>query len=257
VAVSALEGDSQDVWIHDLARSTRTRLTFGDLWMDAVGRSPAWLPSGDRVGFTTAPAHIAIKSADGTGEARTLTEGIRPAISRDGRYLVYILRDDAGWGDIWYLPLDGKGEPTPLFQSPVHEVGVAISPDARHLAYVSDESGRLEIYVTRFPSGEGKWQASVNGGGWQRWGRRGDKLFYEENNTLMELDVTTEPTLALGTPRPLFSADAIDVTLDRGYAVGPDDDRFLVVQELKAEGGVSGITVVENWFAEFESVPSR
>lgn len=256
VAVSAIEGDNEDIWIHDVERGTKTRLTFSP---EEEGL-PAWSPEGDRIAYYKGtPPHsaIVIKRADGTGEPEPLTQGASSSFSPDGRYVAY-----ADWGDdtdmdIWYRPLIGEGEPTLLVQTSVMDVYPQISPDGRYVAYMSTESGRSEIYIKRFPGGEGKWQVSVNGGHWPRWDGRGGRLFFAEGDGLMEVTVSTDPSLTLGTPRKLFTRDRLGVAMPFGWPpafdVAPDGDRFVVLQRVGEETPNRGITVVQNWFSEFRA----
>jgi hypothetical protein len=114
-----------------------------------------------------------------------------------------------------------------------------------------DKRKRLQA----FPGGEGKWQISFQGGGGPHWGRSGDRLYYSETaSRLMEVEVTTRPSLAFGTPRPVFSLEgAAGPDLLRGFDVAPDGKRFVMVQNAGGPGsGMTAITVVENWFAEFQ-----
>ena len=99
-----------------------------------------------------------------------------------------------------------------------------ISPDGNLLAYMSEESGRCQIYLTRFPDGEGKWQASVEGRRYPGWSPHGDELFFLNRTLLMQVDVVTEPSVQLGTPRTLFDAAkvGVDVTGDARFEVSRD-----------------------------------
>ncbi len=256
VAVSAIEGDNQDIWIHDVERGTKTRLTFSP---EEEGL-PAWSPEGDRIAYykgVPPDAAIEIKRADGTGEPEPLTEGVFPSFSPDGRYVAYANWSDDTNLDIWYRPLIGEGEPTLLVQTSVNDISPQISPDGRYVAYMSNESGRSEIYIKRFPGGEGKWQVSVNGGHWPRWDGRGGRLFFAEGDGLMEVIVSTDPSLTLGTPRKLFTRDRLGIPLPFGWPpafdVAPDGDRFVVLQRVGEETPTRGITVVQNWFSEFRA----
>ena len=128
-------------------------------------------------------------------------------------------------------------------------------PDGRYFAYVSDEGGKEEVFIKRFPRADGKWQVSVGGGTWPRWSRRGNRLYYARGDTLMEVDVTLGPEPRLGTPRPLFTRKPLGWALifgwTPGFDVSPQDDRFVIVQPIDSHRDLSGIVVVENWFREF------
>ena len=251
VAVSAPETrhGRHAIWIHDVNRHTKTRLTFSK----PSELEPTWSPGGERVAFVRASGGktaILTRSADGTGEIETLVAGSSPSFSRDGEFLAYDLRNpESGW-DLWYLPLEEDPKPIPFLRTPADERDPEISPNGQYLAYRSDESGASQVYLKRFPGGEGRWQVSVDGGGCTRWSRKGDKLFYLTAGRLMEVTVSTTPPLTLGVPRELFSS-ADGVKLGRGcFDVAADGQRFVAVQS--GDDDVDrNITVVQNWFAEF------
>ncbi|MCL4522999.1 MAG: hypothetical protein M1451_03675, partial [Acidobacteria bacterium] len=260
VAVSADEGENSDIWIHDAARNTKTRLTF-----DAVAESaPAWSARGDQVAFQTVPAQgnfaIAAKAADGAGDAKELAKpGTVPSLSRDGKFLVYSLLGPETDFDLFYVPLVGDRKPVPFLQTKARETGPQVSPDGRFVAYQSNESGVEEIFIKLFPSGEGKWQVSVHGGNWPRWNRKGDRLYYAEGNTIMEVEVTAHPALRLSTPKKLFSHVFSGVSRPFGWPdsfdVAGDGQKFVLVQPVLEQHSKTrdpAITVVENWFAEFK-----
>jgi serine/threonine protein kinase len=159
-------------------------------------------------------------------------------------------------------PEQAKGRPVDrradmLFvEAPTTQTDPRVSPEGRFLAYVSSESGRTEVYVKPFPSGEGKWQVSVNGGAVPRWSASGDRLFFLEDGQdvkLMQADIVTTPSPNIGTPRALFSASSTGRQLGPGLEVFPDGKRFLVIARVKNDQPpqTPAITVVQNWFAEF------
>ncbi|MHC4219729.1 MAG: TolB family protein, partial [Planctomycetota bacterium] len=194
------------------------------------------------------------KAADGTGEDRELVEGAPYDCSRDGRFLLYGKRSDDTKGDIWYMPLQDGSEPVALVQTSASETRGRLAPDGGVIAYLSDESGRDQVYIKRFPSGDGKWQVSLDGGSWPRWSHAGDELFFVNENSLWVVPVQTEPTVTLGSPRELFSGNKMGVALYLGYDVAPDDERFVVIQNQSGAMGRGGITVVQNWLAQFDRV---
>ena len=108
--------------------------------------------------------------------------------------------------DLWTMPADGSAEAVPFLQTAADENRPRFSPDGRFVAYHSDESGRDEIYVKPFPSGEGKWQVSVNGGRIPVWSRDGERLYYISNGTIQRVQVTTESGLTLSTPEMVLEA---------------------------------------------------
>lgn len=168
VAIAATEENrNQHIWIQDIARGTKTRLTF-----DAAGdRLPVWSPAGDQIAFEamwSGAGDIFIQAVDGRGVAHPLVTGplreFAPDWARDGKYLIYQVTDPKTRNDLWYLPLPGERKPVPFLQTPFNEAQPAVSPDGRLVAYQSDEFGREEVFVKPFPTGEGKWQVSTKGG---------------------------------------------------------------------------------------------
>jgi hypothetical protein len=220
VAVSADENENRDVWIHDVARGTVTRLTFtdGEEWV------PGWSLSGDEVTYLTAAQGDATgwsKAADGTGEARSLGITAPRGYTPDGRYLLFTERGSGTRGDVGFVDLEGDGERVMILQSAANESSGELSPDGSFLVYESDESGREEIYLTRFPSGEGRWQVSLNGGVRPRWNPSGGELFFTYETTLYAVEVELEPTVRLGTPEPLFNAALLGISVFNGYSLRP------------------------------------
>ena len=128
-------------------------------------------------------------------------------------------------------------------------------PPAGHLlAYMSNESGQWEIYLTRYPTCEGRWQISTAGGQWPRWSARGDRLFFCQAEDLMEVDVGGADTPTLGTPRRLFgrpSSGSGGFGLYPGFDVTGDGSRFVGTRPAGHEGPAPGVTVVQSWATEF------
>jgi eukaryotic-like serine/threonine-protein kinase len=252
VALSADENNNRDVWIQDLARGTRTRLTFDT----ALEYPLAWSPAGDRVFFVEGvggnPA-IRSKAADGTGEISTHANGDFGTLSPDGKQLAFTVRDPKTKDDLWVLSLEGDGKPVLLLQTPARERIPVISPDGHYVAYISDESGRDEIYLTRFPGGGGKWQVSVDGGVTPVWVKKTGELLFRNGDVIMTVPVATQPALTLGQPRELYNGNIAKLLLAPGkkFDADPAGGRILAVQGVGESTVEMGITVVENWFAEF------
>ena len=120
-------------------------------------------------------------------------------------------------------------------------------------AYVSNESGRREVYITEFPSGEGKWQVSIDGGSFPRWSSASGEIFFVNDDTVMVVDVETRPKLVLGRPRELFKGrpNGIQLAPACRYDVTPDGQRFVVVLQVGDTERPPGVTVVQNWLSEF------
>jgi len=142
-------------------------------------------------------------------------------------------------------------EPEPFLDSPFNEISPTFSPNGRWLAYVSDESGRNEVYVRSFPGPGGKWPISSDGGTEPVWAPDGRELFYRNNEKMMAVAMETANDFSAGIPVVLFEhrspASPIDVP---EYSVTPDGQRFIMVQ-----GNAHALTrlnVVLNWTEELK-----
>jgi eukaryotic-like serine/threonine-protein kinase len=165
--------------------------------------------------------------------------------------------------DLWLLSLDGERKPYPYLRTQFSEQTPRISPDGRWVAYLSDESGRNEIYVRPFPDADGgKWQISTDGGSELWWAPSGKELFYRtgaNRERMMSVNIQAEPSFAPGRPRLLFEAPYFS----RGatgpdYAVSPDGQRFLMIKPPKQKDLSPQINVVHNWFEELkQKVPIK
>jgi Tol biopolymer transport system component len=247
VAVSIDEGGKQDIWVYDLVAEAGRRLTY----LPGPESYPAWTPDGSRIAFGCTEgglASICVKAADGTGETRTLvSEGDKPEFSRDGKTLVYESSGEGTGFDVWHRDLEGDAEPSALLQNPESELDPSISSDGRLLAYTSWAEGH-DLFIIRFPEGAGK--RHVGPGRAPRWSRTGYELFYVTEGDFMAVSVESVPSMSLGTPTKLFSAEWA-----WGYDVTPDGQRFLLVRDV-GEIADPNLAVVQNWFAEFSAIPS-
>ena len=260
---------SGDIWIHDIARSVETRLSFHP----AIDFRSVWSPSGDRILFSSRRegfTDIFVRSADGSGEPKELAAS--PFMedvcdwSPDGRSILFVRRDQQHDENLWYLRLkdDGDYEEISFVRTPFSETHGDFSPDGRFVAYLSNESGRYEVYVRRFPDGEGKVQITSTGGVQSSWSRDGKELFYVEDvdqatgrglfpegGTLMSVPVTTTPRFTVGSPRRLFRSTGLAVRVAANYDVSADGQRFLIPELLEEESVQPVIRVVLNWYEEF------
>ena len=258
VAVRGLEDSNSetDIWIHDTARAIKTRLTFDS----AHDTRPIWSATGKEVIFASSRRgnyDIFTKPADGSGEAKALVATPLPEApndySRDGHYLIYQVTDPKTELDIWYMKLNQKGDSNkavPYLQTRFQERQAKFSPDGRFVAYGSDESGRYEIYVRRFPEGSGKFKVSRNGGTQPRWSRDGRELFYVEGNRLIAVEVATKPDFSAASMEQLFSSPGLVGGSMANYDVSVDGKSFVLVEPVEAVQAPA-VRVVQNWFAEF------
>lgn len=211
VALSMVDATGNaDIWIYDVARSVKSRLTFDP----ARETDPVWFPDSKRIMFSSereaGRGQIFVKSADGSGaEERFLQSpeiSLPDHISADGKYLVYTTRLGNNT-DLWLVPMNGERKPVAYLQTPFNEHTMHISPDSRWMAYTSDESGRFEIYVSAFPQAGGKWQISNGGGRDGMWSPTGKEIYYlTMDNELMVAPITTTSTsVQPGVPKKLFA----------------------------------------------------
>ena len=135
------------------------------------------------------------------------------------------------------------------------EGGARFSPDGRWLAYVSNESGRAEVYVQPYPGPGGKWQISIEGGTEPIWNRNGRELFYRSGTKMMAVETTTQPSFSAGKPRMLFEGQyfpAVFPGMDLTYDVSADGQRFLMVKETGQATSPRKSTSCQNWFEELK-----
>jgi serine/threonine-protein kinase len=242
VALVGGQGGVSDLWVADLQRDVITRLTTGE----SVQR-PVFSPDGSRIAYGTKPQgargnrwQIVWKPADGSRPAETLVEGERnhvpSSFTPDGRFLIYdAIQATAAGRDMFLLPLSPPREPRPLLVGPFTKFHGTVSPDGRWLAYVSDESGQLVVYVRPFPSGEGRYQVSAGSGTEPRWGRDGRALFYRSGNVLHRVTVETGERFRAGKPEALFDRVATGA-LVATYAPAADGSRFFTFRQPQATG---------------------
>jgi serine/threonine-protein kinase len=256
--VAVIVGGSarRDVWIYDMQNAARRRLTF--LEQDVL--LSAWTAD-NRVVFTyfvrgrLRPA-MSAQPADGTGAQQNLGDGCCASFSSNGT-LVYASSNEARESDtdLYYRgPRDAA--PRVFLDRAGSQESPTVSPGGAYVAYQSNESGRYEVYVRPFPSGEGHWQVSLGGGSDPRWSAGGDKLWFRAyGNAMMEVDVTSASgTFAFGEPREVFKGDPMAVDLTLGFAVLGNGDRFIAARRVPdPDGSMPSITVVQNWFAEFDN----
>jgi serine/threonine-protein kinase len=253
LAMVESNADDVDIWIHDLTRRTRTRFTFTE------GReiNPCWSADGSLIYYhQVGKDSIFVRRADGTGDARSVVRGRAPSVSRDGRFIVYHVQGGDTSTDVWYTSLQGDAAPTPFLVANAGQGWAVLSPDGRYLAYESEESGQWEVYVTRFPAGEGKWQVSVDGGEGAVWGRDGRTLYYQRDGCdVLAVDVTLDPALELGNPRVVVdcAAHRLPARPFKTFDVAPDGTIIKVksVERERERKVDAGIIIVQNWTAEF------
>jgi serine/threonine-protein kinase len=247
-----VEGATMDVWVYDLVRGGRTRLTNA-----GNNGAPGWTPDGERVVFSSNRGKtfgLYSAQADGSSEPQQLPSTSIPvwhAWSPDGRYLA-ITDVSLGKPDIWILGTAAGSKPAPLRTSGSSEWGAAFSPDGRWIAYASDESGRFEVYLEPAPGQAAeRRRVSSSGGEEPRWSRKTGELFYRSGRKWMVVPVVTHPSLTVGTPRMLFEGDYLKVS-GIPYDVAADGQRVLVLKPSREREAAPILRVVVGWQTELE-----
>ena len=245
LAFDAASLGSRDVWVMDLTRNNTLRLTRSP----EPELSPVWSPEGDRVVYFKSDK-IYVKRADGSSEETVLADvnGVPRSWSPDGKYIVYELQSESRDGRLFLWPVMGGGPAIPIGRRDSVARGARFSPDSHYLAYVSDESGRQEIYIAAVPPEQGRTKVSQSGGTTPRWTSNGRELFYMgADRTLMVVDVHIGKTLSVGVPRKLFPTTL--AVNNRGFEVSPDGQRVLL-RDRAEDVPDTPITVVLNWWVD-------
>ena len=251
VAVTSASGASQDIWICDIAARAFTKLTT-----EGNNDRPEWSPDGKRVIYRSSRAGklftIWWQTADGGTPAEPLVRAsaidvAEAVLSRDGRTVVY-RTGSAGTADLWYRRVEGDTTPKPIATTKFTETAVRISPDGQWVAYVSDESGQLQVYVVPFPGPGVRYQVTIDGGSSPVWSPDGRHLLYVYAGKVMA---------ATRSPGPAFAVASRELRQDgewsiaggghAGFDVSPDGKDLLLVRSV---GGNVQTIVALNWRAE-------
>jgi serine/threonine-protein kinase len=259
--VSLLNGPANEVWVKQLDAGPLTRLSFDG----ALNYRPAWRPDGRTLSYTSnrdsSRSQLYVVRADGSSRPERIFPADSSQVdeadwSRDGRWLVYRAGVSAGFRDIYARGLGGDTTRITVAAGPFDEYMPALSPDGRWIAYVSQESGREEVFVRPFPETDrARWQVSTAGGVAPAWAHSGRELFYvTRTDTLVAVEVSGTPDFRTGSARGLFStAPYVILPFHRSYDVAPDDRSFIMLQRSGASGAEANrLTVVLNWFGEAE-----
>ena len=255
VATTHLAIENRDIVTFDTERGLSVRFTSGP----EIESNPVWSPDGHHIAFRSASrGQIGFrrKRSDGTDRDEELLVSPEAKFATDWHddFLLYQVTDPSTKDDIWLLPLTGDRKPVEVLRTPFNEANASIAPDGRWIAYSSDETGTLEIYVRTFErssSGEvrlgGKIPVSKDGGTAPRWRPDGKELLFTgQAQTVMSVEVTTVPALRLSLPKPLFVLPPGAFQWD----LSNDGKRFLAAVPVASDVDASSpITVVMNWDA--------
>jgi Tol biopolymer transport system component len=262
---------ASDLWLRDLDRGAEKRFTTSP----SLNGEFNWSPNADRAVFVSnrgGAFDIFQKATTGLGQDELLLPTRQTRLvsqwSHDGRFIVY--SETGKKQDLWFLPLAQDGSLPPLaerkpvlfLQTEFNEGEGQLSPDSHWMAYVSDESGRLEVYVRPFPPADGVWPISTAGGEQPRWSGNGKELFYvAADGKMMAVPIKASPgtsgtklSFEPGMATPLFDAHLASPPgggLTFQYDVTKDGKRFLV-DTTAAAASAKPLTVVVGWDAGFK-----
>ena len=251
-----------DVWIYDLARGTLNPLTTDP----ARDETPLWTPDGRQVVFGSrqnGPRSLYRRNADGTGDAELLLSDdaggslVAVAWSPEGDALV-VMRRPAPLNDLMLLSMEDATVTELSLGANFNETRAAVSTDGEWIAYESDRSGRLEVYVERFPDLGDRQPISTGGGQQPHWSTDGSELFYlgaPQADRLMAVPVTTRPRFRAGTPELVIEGQFYDQGGRAAYDVAPDGR--LVMIKLGGDTSTNDapppqLHVVINWLEELK-----
>jgi Tol biopolymer transport system component len=238
-----------DIWIIDLGSGALERLTS-----DGGNDRPEWSADGRRVGYSSSRDTVQAfwwQPADGSAPGSRLQTDSFPiregVLTRDGKALLYRTDHTINSRDIWLRPLTGDSSPVGLLVSINDEKEPRPSPDSRWLAYVSNESGREEVYVRSLTPGGGRVPVSAGGGGEPLWAPRGLTLYYRAGDQVVEAALAVTPSLRVVRRRVLFSGPYASDIFHPNWDVAPDGKSFLMVKPVDQS---RGLVIVVNWAAE-------
>jgi serine/threonine protein kinase/Tol biopolymer transport system component len=250
-AVERFEANLQvgDIWLYDNARNTASRFTY----QPGLYTSLSWSPDGSKLAFSTnrnSGNGLYVKSTTGSGGEDLLVQSsfFKAPLdwSPDGRLLVYFEQVAAGNLQIFFYRFSDRRS-IPFSNNRFNENFASFSPDGKRIAFMSDSSGRQEIYV-RPISGSGIWQISTNGGFRPRWSRDGKRIYYiDPNQKIMTVEIKENSNFEFGQPEEFFA-------LPRNISdlcLSPDGSRILFVTSL-SEMETTPITLVLNWTARIK-----
>jgi Tol biopolymer transport system component len=265
LALLQASGNDREIFIYDLQREQMSQVTFNT----RLPVYPTWSPDSKHIvfGFNSAEGFsLGWIRADGAGETQRLLDrksNVTPfSFFPDGRRLAYNEFDADSGHDLWTLALDlsdpdhpKTGKPELFLRTPANEIYPAVSPDGGWIAYMSNATGRYEVWVAPFPGPGGKWQVSNAGGQLPVWSRNGRELFFQNlDNRIMVTDYTAAgDSFMPGKPHLWSDQQLRDVSAILNYDLSPDGKSFAIFPELKGppeEKANVHVTFLLNFFDE-------
>ena len=253
VAAEMIEVDAAGIWVIDLTRGGRTRLTSDG----EDNHFPIWTSGGEEVAFCTAgDGEILLRSAPADGSRLPIVlarspERICPSSwsPHHEALIVSRLRPETR-GDVLGLDVSANDGVQPITETRDWEWQARLSPDGAWIAYASEESYRTEVYVQPYPGPGGRTRVSLEGGSHPVWSTDGRELFFLEEETVMVVEVTLGARFTASRPEALFVADAFELESDTSFDVSTDGRRFLMIDRGPPR---RNIHVVANWRQDVEN----
>lgn len=248
------ESGRSDVWTFDFVRHGLTRLTSS-----GTATLPVWSADGRSAvyqDYRDGPSNVVVQSIDGSTSARKVSPSAQEqwphSFSPDGRHVIYTQGDPGPrHGNVWAAAIDGEPAPHALLPQQSHEQwGGWPSSDGRWLAYVSDETGQFEVYITDLPRLARKWQVSTNGGHEPVWSKTGGELFYREGNRVLSVSVGAAPQSRPGKPIALFEGAYVACCPGLPQYDTMPDGGFLMIRDDTDETVFTELRVVKGWASE-------
>jgi serine/threonine-protein kinase len=243
IAATIASGIKLDIWMIDANAGTLTPLST-----TGASRNPVWAADGSRLLYASTHGGRAAlwwQATDGSAAELAVVPAHNPwfvDLSPDGRSIVYNAIYD-GTFNLESIPLDSSGTARDLAASPTaREAMGRFSPDGKWLAYISDESGRNEVYVRPFTGARGRIQISTGGGVRPIWSRDGRELFYWDANRLVAATLAFDAAPRVVSRTPLFTG-----RYGQDFDVSPDGKRFLMIEPQTS--GLS-LVAIPNWRTE-------
>ncbi len=244
---------STDVFVLDLERQSWIRVS-------SEGRTmlPAWFPDSSRllaVSWGLKGPALLLTRIDGTGSPEVLLDGNswQAAVAPDDRSLLVSRAPAPRQFDLWQVTLDGARAAQPWLATPSSELSPSFSPDGRFVAYISNESGRYEVYARPYAPPGPRHQVSVGGGEAPRWSANGREIFFVSGGSLWSVPVRSAPRFAAGAPQELFDVPEEIWQSNGFYDATPDGQRFVMVLKDPFEMRPIEVTIVPNWLEELQA----